>query len=261
MKEIIELVDLLLRGNTKFWYVIFLFVTLWLFKEIRSRYIKEYDFEISRLDKVIEVYGLIEMNIITYLKYYDEEASKSLFEKMSASYPYISDNLYSKWANFIEEPSRHKLEKYLYDLRKETAYLKREQETRIPMVKKNIFMYCISHIKTFFMPAYITLIVLLILLMLVVSFFITTDEKLNIYEKLNIFSIGFGILIFLILVYFVGQLILDKKFKHTLPNWTLLLGLLASLIVLIVLKLTFIFLILYFLYMIYFASKLVIRTE
>jgi hypothetical protein len=99
---------------------------------------------------------------------------------------------YIKWSRYIEEPTRNKLEKLLSDLRKEMASLKWGQEFRIPMVKKDFLMNCISHLKTFFMPAIISIIALFILVLLIISYFVSADKQISVYGKLIFFDSGMG---------------------------------------------------------------------
>lgn len=85
-KDLKEIIDLLLAGNKTIYIIIALFIMIWIFKEVRIRYLKDLDFEISRIDQALKVYGELEIKIMKYLdNENDKEIHTSLLESISLS--------------------------------------------------------------------------------------------------------------------------------------------------------------------------------
>lgn len=260
-KDLKEIIDLLLAGNKTIYIIIALFIMIWIFKEVRIRYLKDLDFEISRIDQALKVYGELEIKIMKYLdNENDKEIHTSLLESISLSYSYLSRKLYRKCKNYLEDMNKNNLEQLLILLRKEIDSMNYEQNNRIDIEKKEMITYFTNILKPFFIPVVITFMTLLLVLLVSLFGLSMSNPTLEWYKKLWIAStFGSGYL-FLLFVYVFISILTSKKFKNEWLNWIYVLVTLVLIVFIFYFEFLSIF---YFIFLIYFVffkfPKMMIR--
>lgn len=218
-KDVKEVIDLMVSGNSTIWLIILAVFVIWMYKEIRNKYLKDYDFETSRIDKILEVYGSLEIIIAKKLKYSDNEIEEEMYKLFSMNYAYLSRDLYRNWKQYYLNPEQEKLETILEKIRSEISELNYEQANRIDINKKDIIEYYMRSLKPFITPMMITtLTIILLFAVLMLVFYVMNPQNLW-YRKVDLVLATFTGYLSLLFLYVFINLLLEKRIVHGLKNW------------------------------------------
>lgn len=235
-----ELYSFFLRGDEeKAIYLLIILLAIWLFKEIRNRYLQTEDSKVARFDIILEAYGSLEVSIVLYLKEQNETNAKNLYENISKSYPAFSRNIHKLVTGFLETHEDDKLNEILHELRKELSELKYEQSQKSYQLHhaRGYLGYFWSHFKTFCVPIFITLVTVVVILFAILFLYDFLTPEQSWMTRINllalIFSSGF---LFVFAVTFV-DLLMAKKLTHGWKSWSSLTGFIATVILLLYFKL------------------------
>lgn len=207
-------------------YLLFILLTIWLFKEMRSRYIQFDDSKAARFDKTLEIYGTLEVSIVLYLKEQNETTSKNLYECISKSYSALSRNIHKLVSGFLETHEDKTLIEILKELRKESSELKYEQSRKTYQLNntEDFLGYYWSHFKTFFVPVFLTLVTVVLLLFSIVFSYNFMKPEMSWMTRINLLSLIFsgGFLLFFVMT--MLDMLIAKKIKHSWKNWLTITG-------------------------------------
>lgn len=241
-------------------YTAVIFFIIWLYKEFRTTTIEYEKTTSERIDKSLELYGDLQLEITSYLK--NQSDIKTLKQKMSKTYPYLPKNILEFITTWNKDEKNDYLDQISTGLNNEIFYLKSLQFDKVAF-KYNNFIENMDHIfnkirlSTFISP-FIYTFVSIILIMFLLAFSITFN-KANITNKLLLILLIVNFIFFIIIASFVIENIFKNKFKHSLINWIAFICMIFSpAILLIILKYKFIVPIqtcLVFTYMILFIKK------
>ncbi|KOR90366.1 hypothetical protein [Paenibacillus solani] len=251
-----------MAGNQTIYIIIALLVLVWIFKEVRTRYLKDLDFEISRIDQILKVYGELEIKIIKCLENEsDKEKHISLLETISLSYSYLSRKLYHKCKDYLEDMSKNNLEQLLRILRKEIDSMNYEQNNRIDIEKKEMITYFANILKPFFIPVAITFMTLLLVIIASLFGLSMSNPALEWHMKLWVAStFGSGFL-FLLFAYVFVSILTNKKFKNKWVNWIYILVTLMLFILIFYIDYLSIFCFVFLIYFLFFRFPKMMKRE
>ncbi|WP_431087673.1 hypothetical protein [Paenibacillus sp. 8b26] len=219
-KDIKDLIELLASGSTTVLAIIIAFVGFWIFKEVRTRYIRDMDFGVTRIDQILKAYGEIEYSIKKYLKNRaNEDLQNTVLEKISLSYAYFSRELYKKAAKYMTDLKEEDLEVFLMELNKEVDELNYEQNKRIDIQKKELIIYYLNILKHFGIPIIVTVMTLLILLVSVMLVFALGDSQITVRSKVWLISICCAVSFYFLYLNILVDLWIEKRFKNSVVNW------------------------------------------
>ncbi|MBW7474726.1 hypothetical protein K0T92_08205 [Paenibacillus oenotherae] len=219
------LIDLFMNSKIEvlFW-TLFIWVILWVFKEIRTKYIKDGEAANDEIRKLLEVYGQLELVIDRYRNDQSDENRQRMSEEMANAYPYISRKLFKKWTVVKEASYRiDETNAFQEALTKEIAQHKYEQSNRSPIFRgegtMGNFEYFMGNFKSFITPMILTFFALMMALsvFLLLHFIYDTDNDWR--NKVWIFFNVFNFVLFLIVFIQSMEHIFDKHYRHSLWNW------------------------------------------
>lgn len=204
----------LLGGNQNVWVIILLLLIMWLFKEIRARYIQLTDAEPIRIDKTLEIYGKVEFHLTS-----DEVTDRQAEEYISGHYSYFSRELFNLWEIYKKNKSSEEKEYFILKLKEEISSLQLEQSTRMDLLKKDIISYFIRFLQSFFMPAFITFITIMIMISVLFFSINLVDVDIAWYDRAISIVTFFNSCLFLLFSIVLSQIIMEKRFKHSVRYW------------------------------------------
>lgn len=218
-KDMREIIELILSGDSSILTILLVLLLVWLFKEIRMRYVRDIDLETIRIEQILKVCGELELKIIRQLEYDNKESRDSLLNSISTSYSFLSRELFKKCVSCYDNRSKSELESLLIILREEISSMNYEISKRTDIKKKDVIEYYINILNQFFIPAVITFGTLLLLMLIIV--FVTTmnNPEVGWFNKLWISAqLGSSFILFFF-IYVLFSMWIDKKLKNKLKNW------------------------------------------
>lgn len=236
------------------------FFLVWLYKEFRITTVEYERATSERIDKSLELYGDLQLEIASYLK--NQSDIKTLKQKMSKSFPYLPKNILAMIITWSKDEKSDYLHVILSCLNDELFYLKSLQYDKVSFRHNNLIEnidYIFNKVKlsTFVSPfvyTFISFISIMFLLQFSISF-----NNANIINKLFLILEALNFILAITIISFTFENILKKRFKHNLINWiTLITMIFSPAILLLISKYKFIIFVqtcLLFIYMIVFAKK------
>ncbi|MGG0794555.1 hypothetical protein ABE137_11180 [Brevibacillus laterosporus] len=223
-------------------YLVLVLIAIWLFKEIRIRYIHLDDAKEVRLDKTLEAYGALEISILMFLKEQNETTSKNLYESIIKSYSLVSSKLHKLLANYLDFNEDNKLREILKELRIETVNLKNEQSKLVNKSSNSQehIQYYGGYLKTFIFPLGLTLFTLAIILYSIPFLYEFMRPENSWISRIHQFSIIISVIFLILFGSFVFDNLLENKIKHSWKNWLVIGGFIVGVIVPMVFKMSFI---------------------
>lgn len=257
-----EVINLIINGKPDVAYTILaILIAIWLFKEFRSRYIKDEDFETKQLYEIAIIFGQLEYSILQYLRYQDETTLSQLNEKISCCRTYLPRKLFKKLDSYCIDPNPDVLKLFLNELRTEISLINYEQSKKIKIFKSDIIKYFFSSIKSILIPIAMTTFTMIAFFSIFLFGFLVNAQS-TWYQKLHLFAAGVNGLLVIILIYFSTELMIEKRFNYTWKNWLLLFGMIIVFFVLILIKYAvFSYIILVVLYIFFAFPRMIKKTE
>ncbi|QDS35519.1 hypothetical protein [Brevibacillus brevis] len=258
-----ELYNFFMKGDQeKATYLLIILVTIWLFKEMRSRYIQFDDSKTARFDKTLEIYGALEVSIVLYLKEQNETTAKNLYECISRSYSALSRNIHKLVSSFLETHEVDKLIEILVELRKESSELKYEQSRKTYQLNntEDYLGYYWNHFKTFFVPVFLTFVTVVVILFSFVFSYNFLKPEISWMTRINLFALIFSGAFLLFFVMTMLDMLMAKRFKHSWKNWLIIIGIIMIVIFSINFESPIISAIFIVIFSMFFMPKLLKRT-
>lgn len=202
-------------------YVIFVFISIWIYKEIRNGYQKKISDNLIRIEKCLIIYSKVLLHIS---KFKNNEISHSvLSECITDLLPTCSKRVYYKYFNWEESKSETDLEGLIKCIKNEMDFFKSEQESEhINWVDDELFEGPLgnsmkrSSVKTIIFPMLITLFILtLAILIILISIVISGRNTLDqILMGLSLAGLVFAVMIIARILEFImyKKILSMKKF-------------------------------------------------
>lgn len=231
MNYVIDFIKTIFPNPIKASIVICLTVLIiWIYKELRNNYLENNKLYQQRIEKALDYYSELELEIYKYLK--GENDFFVVIEKMSKGYSLMHYGLLRQ-CNKIKDlndeiQKKDLLEKIQKEVRNEIKKLKFDQTDPVILKREKDFMTIIlNYIKTkifpFVIPWIHTVYNLFFLLIVLIIFFAVVSGSSETEQILNA-SLIFVVGAYLIFFYtYISEGFLKKRFKHSILNWTLFL--------------------------------------
>lgn len=209
-------------------YISLIIFSLWMYKELRSSYLENNKTYLQRIDKAIDMYSALQLEIF---KYFEGEsdffmvADKIL--KTSSIMPYF---LLTKSNHILEETNNEKKEELLrrlYEQVKNEIYGLKHNQRDIVTSKKGesaieiIENYIIEKIGPFLLPLFYTLLNLGLFLVLILLMTSLMTES-SITKKTLTLSLIVALISYVFILHIIlSEVIFKKRFKNSVLNWFL----------------------------------------
>ncbi|MFD0682422.1 MULTISPECIES: hypothetical protein [unclassified Paenibacillus] len=254
------LAELFINGKVETMYIlIFVIVILWLFKEVRARYIKDDETTINRIDKSLESLGVLEGSMIKYLDSSTDENKKLVKEAISKSYSHLPQRLYKDASLIMDDLKRDKIKSFLGEIRKEVTRYKLVQEKKFPIFfgesASDIVNYYWHYFRTFFIPFTMTYAHLMLIFLVIYVMAYWNQPSVQWQDKISFTLNSVSVMVLIILFITVFDIILEKKFNHSLWIWLLVTTFLVGFYLMVISQIWYIsiILLLYCIFFIFFV--------
>jgi len=211
-----DALNLILERPLAFLFAILLFILIWIYKELRNKYIENQKYDAKRTDEAIALYSELELEIHKYLERRTEDYFL-LYEKISKVNSHLPIKIYSlaKKCKVETEESRRisLLENLRIEINNEIDFLKDNQMDSVTRRNESLIdktkQFTHNTLKPFVVPIIdlYLIIVILLVLVLVISFFLTLDtfEKQIFMISLTLAFITYVMSIYLVNVYVIKK--------------------------------------------------------
>lgn len=213
---------------TSWLIIVILVLCVWLFKEVRTQYLEDNNKAVSRIDKAIEAYGALEVSILSYLNDECEENKKAILEKISAMYTHFQIFQHTESLSFyVLNFNRNDLENLLKIANDDLSFLVKEQKMRVHIIKGEGI---ISRIEYFFNTTLSSLLGPVIITVFTIYLFaFSLYVAFDVYaiddwrDRIYIYTLSMDFVIVIRIIATTVDLLREKKLKHTVANWPILL--------------------------------------
>lgn len=214
--------------GTAFVYILLIFLTLWMYKELRKNYMESRKENLLRIEKTIECYSDLDLEIYRYIN--DKSDFFAITEKISKASSFISYSLLKKFNQCKEEKDidkkNHLIVELHAEIQKEIISLKLRQSDLVPLKSDDsMFGVIENYIKTkitpFVMP-FVQAFLNLILLLSIILLTITVMNASTVSLKILYISLIFVAIIYVMLINLLLDLVILKgRFNNSTLNWFL----------------------------------------
>lgn len=212
---------------TALFTVIFILITLWMFKQLRTSYIESSNSNIQRTDKAIDYYSDLEFEIYRYFN--DKSDFMPIADKISKASSLMPIKILEKCNQCKKENDLEKRNDLLKELHKqlqnEIISLKNTQSDPVTFKSIDSIFLIENYIKTKISPFLIPLaqtFINLILLLVVISLTFTVISATSLTQKTLYISLIFVVVFYALLVHLIiSQVIIKKRFDNSVLNWFL----------------------------------------
>ncbi|TDL53795.1 hypothetical protein E2R60_12140 [Paenibacillus dendritiformis] len=208
--------------------IIFIILVFWMYKELRNNYLENSKTNQQRIDKALDIYSELELEIF---KYFSERADLfSVTEKMSKASSLLPYDLLKKCITFKETTEEALKDELLLEfhneVKNEIYRLKLKQIDSVTYRSdKNIMSGIDFYVKTKIAPFGIPLVytyfnfVILLLLILLTALLVSVP---TIKQQVLIFSLFFSAVSYTMVFYLIiGEGFVKRRFKNSIENWIL----------------------------------------
>jgi ABC-type multidrug transport system fused ATPase/permease subunit len=213
---ILDALKLISDEPTSIIYGISLFVLIWIYKELRSKYIESTKAEAIRVDEAIILYSEIDNVIYKYLNGFSDK--HEVYEKISKAYSHLPYPLISLFLKSKDETDNEVFKNELIQFQKEIINeiksLKLKQVDSISRRNENsletIEQFVSNTLKPFFAPFFHLYIILMIIILLVVLAALTLSTDSN-YAKAFYLSSSLAVFLYIISIYMITTFVIMRK--------------------------------------------------
>jgi hypothetical protein len=200
-------------------------VVIWIYKEVRNNYIESDRLTAERINKALEVYGELGVELSNLLH---RKSNENLLDtKLSKSYPYLPKRLLEKFMEWkLDGEKEENIQNLLEKLNIEIIRLKRKQKDPVSYLMDNTAIGSIelflhnTKVGTFIQPLkFLTGIVFIIIMGIIIGYsFILADTVKRVYILLATMNFIFYFMEFLLYV----DIVVEKRFISSFKNWILI---------------------------------------
>lgn len=193
---------------------------VWLYKEIRNTYIETEKMNNERVNKALEIYAELQIELCNY-----SDNQTSLEAKLIKAYPYLPKNLLSKFIDWKIWKKEEDTNTLLKELGEEIFRIKRIQRDAVSykaIDSIDSMEYFLNSIKaaSFVQPLKLFLVTIISVSCILVA--INVFLKSDVFRKIYVVFISVDLVFyFLFAMIFVGVLY-EKRFINKIKNWGLL---------------------------------------
>jgi|GEM_PF-3566350 len=229
MSYIIELIKTVFpNGGISFFYILLIILTFWMYKELRSSFIDQHKSSQQRIDKAIDVYAELEMEI--YKFFLEQSDFLHVVEKMAKASSLLPYELWKQCNQCKDEADaasrKEQLKNFHAVLKQEMTNLKHKQHDSVTFKNDDNLVDRIDHytktkIAPFLYPLAQTLINIIILIAVVLFTIVYATEPLNTKKTLYLSSLAALVIYGALIILILSLVIMKKRFRHSILNWLL----------------------------------------